>query len=75
MAVSLVSPVQLVKAFWRNMARILARMDRTGLTENQQNELFVLELRKVLELFGDPVKPRGKVLPWPKNSETRPGPF
>jgi hypothetical protein len=48
-------------------------MDRTGLTEDQQNELFVLALRKVLELFGDPVKPTGKILPWPKTRE--PGPF
>jgi hypothetical protein len=74
-AVRLVRPAELVKTFWRNMARILDRMDRAGLTEDHQNELFVLALRKVLELFGDPVKPQGKVLPWPKTDEPKPGPF
>ena len=57
------------------MARILAGMDRTGLTEDPQNEIFALVLSKMLELFGDPVKSPGKVLPWPKAREPNPGPF
>ena len=46
------------------------RMDRTGLTEDQQNELNALLLSKMLELFEVPVKPMGKLIPWPKS-----GPF
>jgi hypothetical protein len=58
-----------------NMARILARMDRTGYTEDPQSELCALVLSRMLELFGDSVKPPGKVLPWPKTRESDPGPF
>jgi len=57
------------------MTRILARMDRTGHTEDPQSELITLVLSKMLELVGDPVKPPGKVLPWPKTREPDPGPF
>jgi hypothetical protein len=58
-----------------SVARILAHMDRTGVTEDQQNELSALVLSKMLELFRDPVKSPGKVLPWPKTREPKPGPF
>jgi hypothetical protein len=50
-------------------------MDSTGLTEDQQDELNALVLSKMLELFGDPVKPPGKVLPWPTTREPTLGPF
>jgi hypothetical protein len=57
------------------MARILARMDHTGYTEDPQNELLTLVLSKMLDLAGDQVKPPGKVLSWPKTREPDPGPF
>jgi hypothetical protein len=50
-------------------------MDPTGLTEDERDEVTVLALRKTLELFGDPVKPTGKLIPWPKTREPKPGPF
>jgi hypothetical protein len=56
------------------MTRILARMDRTGYTEDPQSELLTLVLSKMLELVGDGVKPPGKVLPWPETREPDPGP-
>jgi hypothetical protein len=56
---------------WRNLARILTRMEPTSLSEDERDELLAVALRKVLELSEDhSIKPTGKLLPWP---EPKPG--
>jgi hypothetical protein len=63
-------PDAIIRQITTDVSEYLTRMDRTGFTEDQQNELNLLVLGKMLELFEVPVKPMGKLIPWPKS-----GPF
>ncbi len=46
------------------------------MTEEERDELTVLQLRELMQRFGDPLKRPAKVIPWPrkKRPEPKPGP-
>jgi hypothetical protein len=41
-------------------------MNRSDLTEEERDELTVLQLQKLLQQFGNPLKRPAEVIPWPK---------
>jgi hypothetical protein len=45
---------------------ILGGMNRQDLTEDDRDEVIVLQLLELLQQFGDPLQRPAKVIPWPK---------
>ena len=43
-------------------------MKPSGLTEDERNELIVLQLLELMQRFGNPLKRPAKVIPWSKPS-------
>jgi hypothetical protein len=44
-------------------------MKRSDLTEEERDEQTVLQLQKLLQRFGNPLKRPAEVIPWPKPAQ------